>query len=77
VRLVLCSLVLLAACTSHEVRCDAHLVPINLPAPAKVPGAGTPAVRAPAGRAPDDSAPSAVAPSGGAGTAEPSVPEAR
>lgn len=33
-RLALCSLVLLAACTSHEVRCDAHLMPINLPAPA-------------------------------------------
>jgi hypothetical protein len=77
VRLVLCSLLLLAACTSHELRCDAHLMPINVPAPAQAPGAGTAAVRAPADRAPPDSAPSAVTPSGGAATADPSVPEAR
>jgi len=47
-RLALCSLVLLAACTSHEVRCDAHLRPINPPAPAQVPGTAAPAARAPA-----------------------------
>jgi hypothetical protein len=50
-RLALCSLVLLAACTSHEVRCDAHLMPINLPASVQVPGTGAPA-RTPATRAP-------------------------
>ena len=56
-RLALCSLVLLAACTSHEVRCDAHLLPINLPAPTQVPGTGAPAARAPAIAAPTTIAP--------------------
>jgi hypothetical protein len=51
-RLALCCLLLLAACTSHEVRCDAHLLPINLPAPAQIPGAEAPATGAPAARAP-------------------------
>jgi hypothetical protein len=77
VRLVLCSLVLLAACTSHEVRCDARLMPINLPAPTQVPGAGSAADRAPAGSAPAGTATFAVTPSGGAAAPEPSIPEAR
>jgi hypothetical protein len=71
-RLALCSLVLLAACTSHEVRCDAHLMPINLPAPAQVRRAGVPAARAPARGAPV----TGTAASGAPTTAPPS-PEAR
>jgi hypothetical protein len=31
-RLVFCSILLLTACASHDVRCDAHLRPINPPA---------------------------------------------
>jgi hypothetical protein len=31
-RWILCLTVLLQACTSHAVRCDAHLQPINAPA---------------------------------------------
>ncbi len=61
-RLALCSLVLLAACTSHEVRCDAHLMPINLPAPARVPGAGAPAAAAPVTGTPPSRAPTIVPP---------------
>jgi hypothetical protein len=61
-RFVLCSLVLLAACTSHEVRCDAHLMPINVPAPVQVPGAGDPAARAPAVGTPASAAPATIAP---------------
>jgi hypothetical protein len=65
-RSALCSLVLLAACTSHGVRCDAHLMPINLPAPAQVPGTGAPAARAPAAGAvsgtPASNAPMTVLP---------------
>jgi hypothetical protein len=69
-RMALCSLVLLAACTSHEVRCDAHLMPINLPPPAAVPGNGAPAARAPA-----DAAPTTAA--SGAPMTLPPPPEAR
>jgi len=61
-RLALCSLVLLSACTSHEVRCDAHLLPINVPAPVQVPGAGAPAARARAAGAPASAAPATIAP---------------
>lgn len=32
-RLILCWLLLLTACSSRGVRCDAHLQPINPPAP--------------------------------------------
>jgi hypothetical protein len=32
VRLILCLNFFLQACTSHAVRCDAHLQPINAPA---------------------------------------------
>jgi hypothetical protein len=60
-RLALCSLVMLAACTSHEVRCDAHLRPINLPAPAKVPGAGANPTTPPAAAAPPLGTPTAGA----------------
>lgn len=60
-RLVLCSLVLLAACTSHEVRCDAHLRPINLLAAAEVPGAGAYPATPPAAAAPPLGTPTAAA----------------
>jgi len=33
-RLIVLSLFLLTACSSHKLRCDAHLQPINKPAPA-------------------------------------------
>jgi len=36
-RVLLCLCLSLAACKSHEVRCDARLQPINLPAPAVQP----------------------------------------
>jgi hypothetical protein len=61
-RLALCSLLLLAACTSHEVRCDAHLLPINVPAPVEVPGAGAPVARAPATGTPASAARAIPAP---------------
>jgi hypothetical protein len=80
-RLALCSLVLLAACTSHEVRCHAHLMPINPPAPTQVPGAGAPAVRAPTAEAPVAGMPATGTPGGAApATVEPvnaPQPEAR
>ena len=31
-RMMICLFLLLAGCATHEVRCDARLVPINLPA---------------------------------------------
>jgi len=51
-RLALCCLVMLAACSSHEVRCDAHLLPINAPARTQVPGAAAPPAGAAAKAAP-------------------------
>jgi hypothetical protein len=33
-RIIVCVTLLLQACGSHVVRCDAHLQPINAPAPA-------------------------------------------
>jgi hypothetical protein len=51
-RLALCCLVMLAACSSHEVRCGAHLSPINPPAPIQAPGAGAPPAGAAATAAP-------------------------
>jgi uncharacterized lipoprotein YmbA len=56
-RLALCCLVMLAACSSHEVRCDAHLLPINPPARTQVPGAGAPSARAAAKAAPASAPP--------------------
>jgi hypothetical protein len=81
-RLALCSLVLLAACTSHEVRCDAHLLPINLPAPTQVPGAGAPAARTPAAGAPvtemlATGSPPTTAPAAAAPASASPPPEAR
>jgi hypothetical protein len=32
VRIIVCLMLCLEACTSHIVRCDAHLQPINAPA---------------------------------------------
>ena len=65
-RLALCSLGLLAACTSREVRCDAHLLPIDLPASVQAPGAGAPPARAPAAEAPVAGMPAAVTPAAAA-----------
>jgi hypothetical protein len=31
-RMIYCSFLLLAACATHDVRCDRHLQPINPPA---------------------------------------------
>lgn len=56
-RLVLCCVVMLAACSSHEVRCDAHLLPINPPAPTQVPGAGASRAGAAATAAPASASP--------------------
>lgn len=36
VRLIACFILLLNACSSHGVRCDRHLQPINVPAAAGV-----------------------------------------
>ena len=38
-RMMVCLFLLLAGCATHAVRCDARLVPINLPAAAPVAGA--------------------------------------
>jgi hypothetical protein len=32
-RMMVCLFLLLAGCATHAMRCDAHLVPINRPAP--------------------------------------------
>ncbi len=42
-RWILCFSVVLQACTSHAVRCDAHLQPINAPAAKSVPAVPAPA----------------------------------
>jgi uncharacterized lipoprotein YmbA len=39
-RLLFCALFLLSGCASHKLRCDAHLLPINPPAPAPAPAQG-------------------------------------
>jgi len=44
-RLILCSVLCLAACSAHKVRCDARLVPINPPG-ANAGGSATPRVEA-------------------------------
>jgi hypothetical protein len=44
--------VLLAGCTTHALRCDAHLTPINPPEPAAAPGAMPPDVKPSAGGSP-------------------------
>jgi hypothetical protein len=44
-RMVVCLFLLLAGCATHAVRCDARLVPINLPAAGSAGGAAvTPTV---------------------------------
>jgi hypothetical protein len=40
-RLIICSLLLLTACAAHDVRCDGHLQPINLPATSAIAGVPT------------------------------------
>ncbi len=37
-RMMLCLFLLLPGCTTHAVRCDGRLVPINLPAGGAAPG---------------------------------------
>ena len=37
-RLTLCLLIFLGGCSTSAIRCDAHLLPINLPAPVIAPG---------------------------------------
>jgi hypothetical protein len=47
---IVCLIVVTSACASHRVRCDAHLQPINAPAPvqkAPAPVSGKSAVRRP------------------------------
>jgi hypothetical protein len=55
-RMMVCLFLLLAGCATHAVRCDARLVPINLPAagwagaaatPTAIPAAATPTRRDP------------------------------
>jgi hypothetical protein len=41
-RLAFCLVLLLPACTSHVVRCDGRLQPINLPAAGVAAGTSTP-----------------------------------
>ena len=44
-RMMVCLFLLLAGCATHAVRCDARLVPINLPAAGSAGGAAvTPSV---------------------------------
>ena len=44
-RMMVCLFLLLAGCATHAVRCDARLVPINLPAAGSAGGAAvTPTV---------------------------------
>jgi hypothetical protein len=44
-RVMVCLFLLLAGCATHAVRCDARLVPINLPAAGSAGGtAATPTV---------------------------------
>ena len=38
-RMMACLFLLLAGCATHAVRCDARLVPINLPPPGSAGGA--------------------------------------
>jgi hypothetical protein len=47
-RLLYCLLLALSACTSHVVRCDGRLQPINVPAAGAAAGSATPATRGPA-----------------------------
>lgn len=42
-RMVYCLLLLLPACTSHAVRCDGRLQPINAPAAGAALGTSSPA----------------------------------
>jgi hypothetical protein len=46
-RIVFCLLLLLPACTSHAVRCDGRLQPINLPAVGAAAATSTPATLEP------------------------------
>jgi hypothetical protein len=43
-RMIYCAFLLLTACSSHAVRCDGRLQPINLPAAGAVPVAAAGAV---------------------------------
>jgi hypothetical protein len=63
-RFTLFSLLLLAACTSHEVRCDAHLIPINLPTPVEAPGVRVPAAPASTAEVPVGKTPATATPAG-------------
>ena len=52
-RMMVCLFLLLAGCVTHAVRCDARLVPINLPAPGSAGGAAvTPTVMPAAAKPP-------------------------
>jgi hypothetical protein len=55
-RMMVCLFLLLSGCMTHAVRCDGHLVPINLPAGGAAPrpaeGAEAGAAVAPAGMPP-------------------------
>ena len=44
-RPIVLSFLLLTACASHKLRCDAHLQPINRPAPAGAAAAPTGAAK--------------------------------
>ena len=47
-RMMVCLFLLLAGCATHAVRCDARLVPINLPAAGQNAGAAAGAAVTPA-----------------------------
>ena len=45
-RWIVCLILLLGGCSAHSVRCDAHLQPINPPAPRAAASVSTAAARA-------------------------------
>jgi hypothetical protein len=56
-RLIICLIPLLCGCSAPSVRCDAHLVPINPPAPGGVASALVATPGAAAQTAPERGAP--------------------